>query len=185
MSDSLARVVELANLLLEKERQIDELNGKMKVLKEDYTRLTMEDLPDLMTEVGLSELRLQDGSLVAVRQEVSCAITEAKRRVALDWLVENNFGGLIKTELTITFSSGERDAAEELLGNLADEEGMEQRMEMKEAVHPATLKSFVKERMESGEAFPMELFGVHPYNVASVTKPKLPKGKVKNGSIQE
>ncbi len=97
MSDSLTRVVELANLLLEKERQIDELNGQMKKLKEDYTRLTMEDLPDLMTELGLSEMRLQDGSLVAVREEVSCAITEAKRRTALDWLLENNFGGLIKT----------------------------------------------------------------------------------------
>lgn len=163
----LKRIVALGDLLIKQSAEVKKLEADLKAAKVALTRLEREDLPDLMTEVGLSEIRLSDGTLVRLETEVEARLTERTRGAAIAWLVANGFGGLVKTEVAVGFGAGEHDKAVEVAGELAaDHEDVRAR----ETVHPATLKSFVKEQMAAGAAIPMDLFNVHPFQKATIKR---------------
>lgn len=167
--DKLERVTKMAELLARQERNMERLKEELQAAKDAYNQTRMVDLPELMTEVGLKSMTLEDGAVVEIRSEVDAAITAAKKPMALRWLTEHGFGGLIKTKVVAEFPANERERAVECNQALAEEyEGVT----MDEAVHPATLKSFVKERLQNGEEIPMELFSVHPYHVAKLKRAK-------------
>lgn len=158
------RAVQLAELLLKARENVASLEQQLATAKSDLTRLEQEDLPDLMMELGLSSFKMDNGASVEIVNEVHCGITEERRRAAHDWLIQHNFGGLIKTEVSVAFGKGELEKAQ----HVAEEIGGS----VKESVHPATLKSFIKEQMAAGSAVPFELFGVRPYNKVKITLKK-------------
>lgn len=158
----LQRIVRLAELMVAQAREVAELEQKLKEAKAALRRTETEDLPELMREVGLDSVKLNDGSTVEVIEDVDCGISQARRADAHAWLVENGFGGLIKTQVITAFDRGEIEAAMEY-ARQASEHWPEHPAELKDAVHPATLKSFVKEQLEKGAELPYELFGVRPY----------------------
>jgi ABC-type sugar transport system substrate-binding protein len=123
-----------------------------------------------MREVGLAEMKLANGVEVVISEEVTAAITEERRAAAHAWLREHDFGGLIKTVVTVPFGRGEEEEARRLAAAIAEEHACE----LKEAIHPQTLKAFVKEQVEAGKPLPFELFGVFPFSRAKV---KMPKGQ--------
>ena len=163
MSD-LQRVVQLAELLLKLRQNVERLETELKTAKEDVRRVEQEDLPDLMQELGLQTFKLATGEVVDVKQDVECGISEERRARAHAWLTENGFGGLIKTEVVARFGRDQRDAAVAVAEQIGSE--------MIERVHPATLKSFVKEQMEAGRAIPFDLFAIHPFNRVKITSKK-------------
>lgn len=167
--NDLQRVIHLANLLVAQRTSVDKLTKELAEEKEVLLRIETEDLPELMREIGMKSVTLDDGSSVEVVDEVSCAITEERRAKAHAWLVENGFGGLIKTEVVVAFGSGEHDEAEALAEELR---GEDLEPSLLERVHPATLKSFVKEQMEKGVTIPFDLFAIHPYSKAKLKKAK-------------
>lgn len=159
----LKRVVELAERLQDKIAEFNSLKDSLEIAKAEMLRLEREDLPELMSEVGLEEFRLKDGTVVKITEDCSAAITDATRERALRWLIDNDFGGLIKTQVTVEFGRGDRESAEALAQELAESRSG---VECKEAVHPSTLKAFVKEQMRDGKPIPMDLFNVYPYSKA-------------------
>lgn len=165
MSD-LKRIKELAEQLVVAARDLEAKEKAAKDAKTEYLRLEREDLPDLMSEIGLSEIVLDDGTKISVKEDCSAAITAKNKTTAHAWLVDNGFGGLIRTQLISEFGTGEHDDAIEIRDILASEYHID--AALTEKVHPATLKSFVKEQMEKGAAIPMELFSVHPYSKAII-----------------
>lgn len=168
MSD-LQRVVQLAELLLKLRENVSRLETELDAAKKDVRRVEQEDLPDLMQELGLETFKLKTGETVEVKPEVECSITEEKRFAAHDWLSVHGFGGLIKTEVVVTFGRGEHEAAEGFAKEVADQG---KQPSLIERVHPSTLKSFVKEQMAAGNPVPFDLFGVHPYNKVKITAAK-------------
>jgi hypothetical protein len=158
------RAVQLAELLLKARDAVADLESQLTVAKADVARLEQEDLPDLMLELGLTSFKMDNGASVEVVPDVQCGITEERRRAAHDWLIENNFGGLIKTEVSVAFGKGELEQAQALAEQVHGS--------VKESVHSATLKSFVKEQMAAGAAVPFDLFGVRPFNRAKITLKK-------------
>jgi hypothetical protein len=170
MSD-LARVSALTRLLVDMQTKVEFLERQLKDAKAAVGQIEREDLPELMREVGLSSITLEDGSVVEVVNEVECGITEIRRREAHAWLIEHGFGGLIKTEVSVAFGRGERDKAEELSVQI-NSHFNEHHADMKEVVHPATLKAFVKEQMEAGVNLPQQLFGIFPYSKAKLKRRK-------------
>ena len=168
--DKLKRVMALAELMVAQERAVAAMENELKDAKAALLKTQTEDLPDLMEEIGMLAVTLQDGSSVKVVEDLTCGITVANRDAAHAWLIENGFGGLIKTQVITEFGRGQLDEAI----NYAQEASRlhpENPAALKDAVHPATLKSFVKEQLESGkEAFPMELFNVRPFNRAKYQK---------------
>lgn len=165
MSD-LKRVSDLAALLTDVQNRISETNELLNQLKADERRISEEDLPQLMAEVGLSEITLESGEKVSITEQVHAGITQANNDRAVAWLVDNGFGGLVKTRLIVDYDYTERGAAVEEAQRLEGEHVTE----LKETVHPSTLKSFVREQLESGTLIPMDLFSVHPYSKAKISR---------------
>lgn len=163
MSD-LKRVIELATLMVAQRKKVDELTTDLEAAQRELRRIEQEDLPELMREIGMRSVTLDDGSIVEVVEDVQCGISEERRANAHAWLVANEFGGLIKTEVVTTFGRGEGDAAQEFAQTVAATTG--QAPQVVERVHPATLKSFIKEQLAAGTAVPFDLFGIHPFNKA-------------------
>lgn len=168
MSD-LKRAVQMAETLLSARKIVERLESELATAKADVQRLEQEDLPDLMQELGLSKFVLNTGETLEVQPDVTCAITEERRAAAHSWLVARGFGGLIKTEVVVSFGRGEHGEAENF-ANACAEQG--KRPSLIERVHPSTLKSFIKEQMAAGTAIPFDVFGVHPFQRVKITAPK-------------
>lgn len=166
MSD-LKRIVKLAELLVKAQADVKSKDLALKEARQAALQLEREDLPLLMTELGLTEIRLEDGSLVQIKEDVDARITEANRGAALKWLLDHEYGGLIKTEVAITFGRGDHEKAIGVRDQLASTyDGVA----LLENVHHSTLKAFVRERLMAGDDMPFDLFGIHPYSKAIIKR---------------
>ena len=173
--DALQRIATLAALLREQQAAVERLEADLQVAKEAARRTETEDLPQLMSELGLSEIKLTDGSKVEVKSDITCGISEERRPQAHRWLEERGFGGLIKTTVAVPFGRDERELAIAAARTVAETLGRE--VALNEAVHPNTLKAFLKEQLElgpDGSSPPAELFGIYEFNRAKLTAPKAP-----------
>lgn len=167
--ESIKRITVLGELMLAAEKKVIAAELELKKAKEEFTRLERNDLPDLMAELGLNMFKLPDGSVFELVEDVTCGISEERRPAAHRWIRDNGYEGLIKTELKMTFSPDELQKATELANEL---DGRGFSPEEKETIHAARLKSFVKERLEKGDAIPFDLFGINPFNRVKVKQPK-------------
>ena len=70
----LGRVATLANQIQDLEREIADQEAIVKSLKEKKRSLSEDLLPAVMTEHGLSDITLNDGSKVTVKKFYSCTI---------------------------------------------------------------------------------------------------------------
>lgn len=163
MSD-VERIIALIGLARRYDDRVAAAERELEESKEAYRRVVQDELPDLMRELGVESLKLEDGVTISIKEDVSASITEERRGPAHAWLRDHGFGGLIKTNVTATFSRGMEEEAARLASQIALD--MHVPVDCVERVHPATLKSFIRERMEAGDKLPMELFGIHPYSQA-------------------
>lgn len=145
---------------------VADLKEGLRAAQEDLLRLQRVDMPELLNEYGLTGARLLDGSEVVLSEGVEAKITDETRAAALAWLDAHGYGGIIKTEVAATFPRDQRDAALAYAANAPVD------VTLKETVHPATLISFIKERMAAGESLPFELFAIAPYQFAKIKPPK-------------
>lgn len=134
-------------------------------------KLLRNRIPEIMTTLGMEEFKLTDGSVLSVKSEIQCGITEANKPAAFAWLEQEHFDGIIKTKVGAQFGKGEMEQAKQAL-ELLEKAGFLGSMDR--SVHPATLKSFVKERLENGDNIPVDTFGIFEFKLAKI---KLPKPK--------
>jgi len=144
---------------------------RLRKLKEQYRQLSEEDLPQKMTELGMQDLRLEDGSRITINMFYATRINKNNRDAAHEWLRQQGHGDIIKNQVSVSFGKGEDDTALETM-TLLEKEGLFP--DQKESVHPSTLKAFVKERIESGDnAFTpdtQKLFSVYQGKRTKITK---------------
>ena len=155
-SGKLKNVASIARQIRDEEEYIASLDKDLKKAKKNLLKLTDEELPTLLQEMGLSEFKLDDGSQVTIKQTYGASILVDNRPTAYQWLRDNGFGDLIKNIVSCEFGMGEDQKADDFR-DTAKQKGFQ--VEQNTSVHPQTLKAFVKERCEKGEEFPMELFG--------------------------
>ena len=101
-------------------RRIEISENNLKDLKKEFERLSGEVIPTMMAEMGLSHLKLMDGSSVDVKPNYSASITIANRDAAFKWLRDNNLGDIIKNEISVSFGRNEDNKAADY-ANLASE----------------------------------------------------------------
>jgi hypothetical protein len=148
----------------ELEEKLSEVNKALTGNNKDGG-LYFKRLPDLMTEIGISSVSLEaEGNMPAVEAKVgpyyqaniAAGWPEEKRRAGFDWLDGNGFGDLIKTEVTVAFRREDRDNALKFAA-LANDYGT---AAVKEAVHPSTLTSWLREQVEEHNTIPpLEVIG--------------------------
>ena len=128
----------------------------LKEAKKKLLKLTDEDMPAVMQEVGMNKFELDDGSTVEVKPTYGASILVDNRPQAYEWLRENGYDDIIKNNVICSFGRGEDDKASAFKAFAAKEGYV---ANQKTEIHSQTLRAFVKERVEAGDAFPMELFG--------------------------
>jgi len=120
-----------------------------------------------MAEMGLSELKLQDGSHLKVSTSYRATITIANREAAFNWLRNNGLGDIIKNEISVSFGRNEDNKAADYAA-LAQERGFQPTLKLK--VEPMTLKALVRERIEGGKPLPTEIFNVFIGNKTTIKR---------------
>ena len=165
----LKTIAELAEKIQSQEQQIANTEEDLKKQKEELRKLQNEELPMLMQEIGFKKFELEDGSSVNVKEIYAGSISQANKEKAFNWLRENKFDDIIKNTVTTAFGKGEDTAAKNFM-DIAEQAGYTPIQ--KTEVHPQTLKAFIKERVEGGDEFPMELFGAYIGYKAEIKKSK-------------
>ena len=161
---SLADQVEALQQL---EEDIKRSEETIKNLKKKSEHISGEVIPTMMSEMGLSYLKLQDGSSLEVKTNYSATITQANKEKAFNWLRENDLGDIIKNELTVSFGRNEDNKAAEY-AELARGQGYQPTQKLK--VEPMTLKALVRERIEAGKEMPMDTFNVFVGNRTNIKR---------------
>ena len=150
---------------LEDELKADEEALKNK--KQNAEIISGEIIPTLLSEMGLSSIKLADGSAVDVKPYYAANISSKNREMAYNWLRENGLGDIIKNEISVSFGRNEDNKAA-TYANLAKSQGFEPTQKLK--VEPMTLKALVRERIENGKEMPMDIFNVFVGNRTKLTR---------------
>ena len=165
----LTTVAGMARAIRDKEAEVNELEQKLKNEKRALMKLTDEDLPTMLAEIGLTSMKLDDGSEVSIKPQYGASILVDNRPAAYEWLRENGYDDIIKNTVACTFGRGEDDQASAFKA-FAEKEGFF--AEQNTGIHHTTLRAFVKERIENGDDFPMELFGAYVGQRAIIKRSK-------------
>ena len=152
----LTSVAALARKIRDKEDKLSELEQMLKKEKKALLKLTDEDMPSMLDEIGITSFALDDGSTVEVKKTYGASILVKKRPEAYRWLRDNGYDDIIKNTVECQFGRGEDDQASDFAA-FAQQQGYNPNQKIE--IHPQTLRAFVKERCEAGEDFPTELFG--------------------------
>ncbi len=156
-------VIKLRNL----EDQVKASEEHTRTLKEKARELSQIVIPQMMKEMNITKLKLKDGASIEVSNFYSAKIIPEKQEAAFNWLRSNGLGDIIKNDVTVTFGRGEDNKAM-AYATLAKGQGYEPVQKI--GVHPQTLKAVVRERTESGQDLPADLFNTFVGNQTKITK---------------
>ena len=95
----LKTVAEIAREVNEKEKKIFNLEQELKDRKKELLKLTDEELPNILNELGISSFKLEDGSTISVKQTYGASIKVENRPAAYQWLRENGYDDIIKNQV--------------------------------------------------------------------------------------
>ena len=146
---------------------IETAESNLKELKKKRDHISGEVIPTMMSEMGLAELKLHDGSHLKVSTSYRAHISEANKEMAYNWLRNNGLGDIIKNEISVSFGRNEDNKAADYAA-LAEERGFQPTQKLK--VEPMTLKALVRERIEAGKEMPTELFNVFVGNKTTIKR---------------
>jgi hypothetical protein len=137
-------------------------------------KLETDLIPSLMAQAGgIDKFTLEDGTSIAIKDELYASITQARQQEAFAWLEAHGHADVIKNELKLALGRGPNaDASAALLIEHAEALGIDD-YTRKRAVHPGTLAALIREQLGEGVDVPKETFGVHQQRRAVI---KLAKG---------
>ena len=149
------------------EDEIKHQEEALKTKKKELERVSGEIIPTLLSEMGLSSLKLADGSAVDVKPYYSASISVSNKEKAYSWLRTNGLGDIIKNEISVSFGRNKDNKAAEY-ADLAKRQGFQPTQKLK--VEPMTLKALVRERVEAGKDMPTDIFNVFVGNRTKITR---------------
>jgi len=165
MSVTINDVSNLARAMVDATEAVADADEKLKIAKENLRIIREDTIPGVMQELGVTALTLDDGKKMSLKQEVYTQLANDDKPVMYDWLEAHGFGGLIKTEVTVTFGKSELSKAQSLVRAL---KARELDVGLEHSVHSQTLKAFLKEQLAKGADIPLDVFGARPVSVATI-----------------
>lgn len=157
-------------------KQREEIEGVIKNLSERINTLTRVEIPAIMNEAGMKKFELSDGSKIAVKEVIQGSLNKAPdQKFAMDWVLSNDGGEIITTDVSVSFARGGHNEAMSLRGEL-EQKGHE--VNFKEGIHAQTYSKFLRdkqaerlERIENGEyvePIPFDKLGAYYGTVADI-----------------
>jgi len=146
--------------------QIKEAEQHLKDLKAMQNKVDTESIPAVMHEMGVDSVTV-DGNKVELKAFVHASIPQDKRDEVFGWLRSIGEGDIIKNDVICSFSMGQDNLAKSIIADLEDRGVNPQ---AKTHIHPMTLKSWVKDRIEAGKDIDLEMFGAYVGTKATTRK---------------
>jgi hypothetical protein len=144
--DALDRLAELVKAYREYDTVIDGLEAQLKDNKEALRNISQTEIPSIVNQYGLSEIRLRDKSKVIVKEDASVSVPPEKKTAFEAFLLERNESDIIK--LNISFARMPQEKLDQLMEFLI---GYDYDFEAERGVHPQTLKKYFKDLLGIGE----------------------------------
>tara|TARA_R110000824_G_scaffold26517_3_gene90992 strand:+ start:437 stop:1015 length:579 start_codon:yes stop_codon:yes gene_type:complete len=163
----LSVVSNLANKQLKLAAEVRQLEVELKAKKEELRLTSERELPDAMQSAGLTQITLNSGEKISITEFYNAHISKANQEKAYGWLIANGHEGLIKNEVLLKFGREENEVVDETISALQSR-GLSP--QVRQSVHPSTLKAFIKEQFTSGNDVPTEPFGVYIGSKATIKK---------------
>ena len=142
--DTLARLSGMVAALVEVDSEIEDLELQLAVKKQERAALGGDRIPSMLSQHGLSELRLSDGRKVKIKEDLSVSVPDDKRAAFFTYLRATESEDIIKT--TARFPRMEQEKLEELRGLLGQYDA-----EINQEVHPQTQKKFFRDLLGVGD----------------------------------
>ena len=122
-TDNIQSLADQVEKLEDLQKRLELQEDNLKNTKKQIDHLSGEVIPTMMSEMGLSHLKLMDGSSVDVKPNYSASISIANREAAFGWLRNNGLGDIIKNEISVSFGRNEDNKAADY-ANLAESHGL-------------------------------------------------------------
>jgi len=166
-TENIKSLADQVKKLRDLEDQVKAEEQALKDKEKEIERISGDVIPTLLSEMGLSSLKLADGSAVDVKPYYHANISIKNQEAAYNWLRSNGLGDIIKNNITVSFGMNEDNKAAQY-ANLAKGQGFQPTQKLK--VEPMTLKALVRERIEAGKDMPMDIFNVFVGNRTKITR---------------
>lgn len=96
-TEGLQTVAEMARAVSAQDLLVAQLEDRLKEEKKKLLKLTDEDLPALLHEIGLTKFELDDGSKVELKPTYGAHIKVDNRPLAFAWLRDNGLTTSLRT----------------------------------------------------------------------------------------
>lgn len=172
--EGLADLSRTALDLYEAELEVARCEEELRAAKKRVEDISVHTLPDLMDDLGLAEMKLQNGTKLEVKQVLTLGSGVGKNPAVLEWLEKTNNSGLIKRSINVHLGK-DADEKEAALVEELRAEGFSDFSSVHE-VHAQTLTAHVRKLLKAGADVDMDLLGAREFKRAKIT------GKPKDGS---
>ena len=102
-TSNLTSLADQVKSLRDLEDQVKADEQALKDKEKEMERISGDVIPTLLSEMGLSSLKLADGSAVEVKPYYAANFSVKNREAAYNWLRSNGLGDIIKNEITVSF----------------------------------------------------------------------------------
>jgi hypothetical protein len=136
-------------------------------LNKDIKEISTKTIPDLLLNEGINPEEFSvktDEYVFSCKKKYFASIAKERKDEAHNWLRENGYGSIIKSNVVIPAGRDENylcEVAEKL-------KQLQINYNLEEGVHHSTLKAFVKEQIENGEDIDFDLLGIYIVNEADI-----------------
>ena len=145
-------------------KEVELAEKHLKDLQQRKRTVDEEDIPSLMDQLGVESLTV-DGNKVSIDKYVSARIPDDRREEAFSFIRSIGEGDIIKNEVVVGFGMGQDNIAGSVVDDLRNK-GLEPAQ--KTHIHPMTLRTWAKNRIEKGDTIDFDLFGVYVGNRAKI-----------------
>ena len=182
-SKDLGAVAEIADKMEHSVHRIADLEKAIKAEKQNFRKLSEEELPDLMQQLNIRSFTLSNGSHVEVTDVISGSIPsqgaidkakdddkgmlEMRQQECFDWLRGNGGGDIIKNNVEVQFSKEEDQECNAFVSKLRTDEMAFKRST---GVHQKQLNKFLGETVSQGKEVPHELFKIYSGRKATIRR---------------
>jgi hypothetical protein len=161
---------QLSGLAMDAQRQaarVARLQEELSAAEAELKHTVERSIPELMDAADMAEYTTKDGVKIKIAEAIRGSISKDNAEKAFKWLEEHNHADLVKREFVIRFGKNEEAWAKKFQADLAKRK-QKLACDVKRAVHPSTLASFLKNQLEAGTDIPVDLFGVFRQRVAKI-----------------
>lgn len=163
--DSLGELGKIVKLMLKSLQKVSDLENQLSVAKAQLQAYRVDKIPPLMAELGIGELKTDTGLTITVDTYVGCKFYPEHKIEALSWLEQNDYGGIIKNEVSLKFG---KDSEQEVNVAVTALRAVGFEPDVEKNVHPMTLKAWATRQVENGGQVPTTLFDFNTFQIAKV-----------------